>query len=191
MVGGLAFTALAVGDDHACGITSGAIVYCWGHNGFGKLGRGAPGASSVPSPVAGGLAFSVVSAGLEHTCGLIADGSAFCWGFPLAVGSVTTDANVLAPLPVAGGRHFTALSSGGNHTCALDGAGAAWCWGQNFGGELGDGTHQDRAEPVAVTTNLRFVTIRAGGSTCALDASGQAYCWGSNLFGQSGQPPAP
>jgi alpha-tubulin suppressor-like RCC1 family protein len=191
IAGGLAFTSLAVGDDHACGITSGGVAYCWGHNGYGKLGQGAPGASSVPSPVAGGLAFSNISAGLEHTCGLVADGSAYCWGNPLTVGSLVTDTTVLAPRPVAGGRHYTTLSAGMNHTCALDAAGVAWCWGQNMGGELGDGTHLDRAEPVTVSTSVRFVAIRAGGSTCALDAAGQAYCWGSNLFGQIGQPAAP
>ena len=190
VAGGLVFTELAVGDDHVCGISSGGIAYCWGHNGYGKLGQGAPGASSVPSPVAGGLSFTGISAGLEHSCGLIADGSAYCWGFPLAVGSVATDGNVLAPRPVAGGRHFKQLSAGAFHSCALDATGAAWCWGQNLSGELGDGTHVDRAEPVAVSTNLRFVKIRAGGSTCALDAAGQAYCWGSNPFGQAGQPPA-
>lgn len=189
IAGGLAFNALAVGDDHACGLAGGGAAYCWGHNGYGKLGQGASGASSVPSAVTGGLTFSVISAGLSHTCGLVADGRAYCWGFAPAVGSSVAGSSVLAPQPVAGGRHFTTLSAGGNHTCALDAAGAAWCWGQNFAGELGDRTHIDRAEPVAVATSLRFVAIRAGGSTCALDSLGQAYCWGSNLVGQGGQPP--
>ena len=191
VAGGLVFSELAVGDNHACGIASGTVAYCWGHNNYGTLGLGVPGASSVPSPVAGGLAFTNISAGLAHTCGLVADGSAYCWGFPPAVGSAVSGSSVSAPTPVAGDRHFKAISAGGNHTCALDAAGAAWCWGQNYGGELGDGTHTDRAAPVAVATTLRFVMIRAGGSTCALDAAGQAYCWGSNLFGQLGQPPAP
>jgi Regulator of chromosome condensation (RCC1) repeat len=187
--GGLAFTTLSVGDDHACGISTAGVTYCWGHNTYGKLGQGMPGASSVPSPVAGGLTFTSVSAGLEHTCSLTADGSAYCWGFPLAVGSAVTGSDVLAPTPVSGGKHFKAISAGEDQSCALDDADAAWCWGQNFDGELGDGTHTDRVEPVAVSTNLRFIKIRAGGSSCALDAGGQAYCWGSNNYGQAGQPP--
>jgi alpha-tubulin suppressor-like RCC1 family protein len=185
--GGLVFTMLTAGDDHACGITANGAAYCWGHNSYGKLGLGAAGASSVPSPVAGGLAFTVLSAGLSHTCGLIADGSAYCWGSPPLVGSVASGSSVLAPIPVAGGGHFTTLSAGGTHTCALDAAGVAWCWGQNLDGGLGDNTLMDRVEPVQVSTSTRFVAIRAGGSSCALDTAGQAYCWGSNLFGQAGQ----
>lgn len=188
--GTLVFAMISVGDDHACGISTARVTYCWGHNTYGKLGQGMPGASSVPSLVAGGFTFTSVSAGLEHTCSLTADGSAYCWGFPLAVGSAATGSDVLAPTPVSGGLHFKALSAGEDQTCALDAAGTAWCWGQNFDGELGDGTHTDRVDPVAVSTNLRFIKIRAGGSTCALDATGQAYCWGSNYYGEAGQPPS-
>jgi alpha-tubulin suppressor-like RCC1 family protein len=189
--GGLRLTTLTVGDDHACGLSNAGSGYCWGDNLFGDLGAGVTGPSSVPVPVAGTLTFGAISAGLEHTCGLLADGSAYCWGFYLDVGSAVVSGTgvVSAPLPVSGGQHFTTISAGEDHTCALDASGAAWCWGENLGGELGDGTTVNRAEPVPVQTSARFVAIWAGGSTCALDADGQAYCWGPNFAGQDGQAP--
>jgi len=187
--GSLSFGTLTVGDDHACGLLASGAGYCWGDDEYGDLGKGSSGSSSVPAPVAGGLTFTVISAGLAHTCGLTADGSAYCWGFLPAVGSVqNTNGPILSPVPVAGGGHYTTISAGENFTCALDASGAAWCWGQNQGGSLGDATTVDRAEPVRVQTNVRFVAIRSGGSACALDASGRAYCWGPNGAGQAGQP---
>ncbi len=187
--GGLLFSQFTVGDDHACGLTTSGAAYCWGNNGFGKLGAGpAAGSSSVPVLVAGGHQYTMLSAGLDHTCGLASDGTAYCWGFPQAVGT-TVSGGAFSPMPVSAGMRFLAISAGGNHTCGLDPSGQAWCWGQNFGGELGDGTLTTRVAPVPVSSSERFVNIRAGGSTCALNSAGVAFCWGSNLDGELGQVP--
>ena len=189
VAGDLQFTEIGVGDDHACGLTPAGVAYCWGSDSDGKLGTGPDGtASSMPTPVAGGLVFALIRAGSEHSCALTADGRAYCWGIPALVGSVTAS-NVTAPLEVAGAHRFTALSAGLNATCALDAAAQAWCWGLNYGGELGDGTLDDHAEPALVQSATRFVALGAGGSPCALDASGQAWCWGANADGQVGSPP--
>ena len=65
--------------------------------------------------------------------------------------------------------------------------GAAYCWGQNGYGQLGDGGTASQSRPVAVQTELRFRSIRAGGShTCGTTTDGARYCWGFNIEGQLG-----
>ncbi|HEY6222219.1 MAG TPA: RCC1 domain-containing protein, partial [Gemmatimonadales bacterium] len=65
----------------------------------------------------------------------------------LGTGSTTSSST---PVAVSGGLSFSALAAGGYHTCGLASAGAASCWGLNFLGQLGRGTFDYSAVPVAV-----------------------------------------
>jgi alpha-tubulin suppressor-like RCC1 family protein len=58
------------------------------------------------------------------------------------------------PLPVAGGLSFATASIGTTHACGVTPSGAAYCWGMNDHGQLGDGTMQSSATPIAVSGNL-------------------------------------
>ena len=49
--GGLKFTDVSAGSDHACGIGAGGYLYCWGQNGSGQLGVGDSTARSLPTQV--------------------------------------------------------------------------------------------------------------------------------------------
>jgi alpha-tubulin suppressor-like RCC1 family protein len=55
----------------------------------------------------------------------------------------------MVPAPVLGERTFQAVVTGYYRACGLTAEGTAFCWGRNDYGQLGDGTTQDRAEPVA------------------------------------------
>jgi alpha-tubulin suppressor-like RCC1 family protein len=84
------------------------------------------------------------------------------------------------------------LAVGARHVCAVRDDGTVWCWGDNSGGQLGDGTGETSAIPVA-TAPLRAseegsvdgaVRIATGGwHTCA-GTEGRVYCWGHARFGQ-------
>jgi alpha-tubulin suppressor-like RCC1 family protein/tRNA A-37 threonylcarbamoyl transferase component Bud32 len=79
------------------------------------------------------------------------------------------------------------VAAGSRHSCALDDAGHAECWGANDQGQLGDGTHEDRAGPATVAGELTFAALSAGTShTCGVTRDGDVYCWGGNERGQLG-----
>jgi alpha-tubulin suppressor-like RCC1 family protein len=198
VAGGVGFSSISVGGmggalaflegQHTCALTAGGTAYCWGYNGYGRLGDGTATSQLTPVPVAGGLSFTSVSAGANHTCGLASGGATYCWGDNyFGQGGDGTGNNHWTPTLVAGDLRLTSISAGGNHTCGLATDGTPFCWGGNVYGQLGDGSTTQRLAPVPVAGNLSFTAISAGGyHTCAVTAAGDAYCWGHNGEGRLG-----
>lgn len=84
-----------------------------------------------------------------------------------------------------------AVAAGDGHSCAIRDDHTAWCWGRNEAGQLGDGTVDDRTDPVQVAGATRFTMIAAGfDHTCALAEDRSVWCWGSNDSGQLGSAAA-
>ena len=123
-----------------------------------------------------------LSAGILHTCALNTDGGVSCWGqnFFGQLGDGTTQYERLTPVTVIGlSGGVTAISAGDVHTCALLSR-TVRCWGRNEGGQVGDGTTENRYSPVEVEVGTNVQAISAGGSyTCALTDNGQVKCWGA------------
>jgi alpha-tubulin suppressor-like RCC1 family protein len=72
-----------------------------------------------------------------------------------------------------------AVVLGDEHSCALRVSGTVACWGRNFSGQLGDGSREDRAEPVAVIGLDGVQQLAAfGARTCAVRRDGALLCWG-------------
>ena len=201
--------SLAVGDSHACGLTSSGEAYCWGSNAFLQLGVPNAAADSALR-VATTERFRALSAGILHTCGITLDGRAFCWGSD--VWGNGTGGPAPTPTPVATQQTFTAIGTGFYRTCALTTGGEVYCWGSRP--ELLDASGQRfRTVSIAVhtqcgvtTTNkvlcgegrwnetptsnlavpLVSVTPSNFATSCGLTADGSAYCWGNNYWGQLG-----
>lgn len=71
------------------------------------------------------------------------------------------------------------------HTLAIDTNGTLWGWGKNDKGQLGDGTKEDRLEPVKIMDNV--AAISAGRFfSLAIKTDGTLWSWGDNYFGKLG-----
>jgi alpha-tubulin suppressor-like RCC1 family protein len=80
------------------------------------------------------------------------------------------------------------VAAGDFHTCALRGDGAVRCWGRNTEGQLGDGTSEQRATPVAVSGVSGATQLALGAnSSCALLREGTVVCWGGGKAWGDGQ----
>jgi alpha-tubulin suppressor-like RCC1 family protein len=156
VAGGHVFTQLTVGGASACGRAQDQRGWCWGANHLGQLADGSTAQRRVrPVRVADNRRFTGLSLGDDHGCGILTVGPTYCWGqtYHGAVGdgsTLHTSVVIHVPVPVVNGTSFGPINSGTLHTCALDPAGHAYCWGWNAGGQLGDGTTEDRSVPVAV-----------------------------------------
>ena len=167
-----------------------------------------------PDSASRGIRFSQVSGGKDYSYGFSlavgSDGNAYAWGSNyygrLGDGTGTRqttpvmvkkpDRNTYPDLP----EDFTyvQVSGGTNHSLALGSDGNVYAWGNNYYGQLGDGTRDDKHAPVRVKTpdrktypdlpaDFTYLQVSAGGQySLALGSDGNAYAWGYNYYGLLG-----
>ncbi|MBN8614513.1 MAG: hypothetical protein J0L92_28190 [Deltaproteobacteria bacterium] len=189
-----AFTDVAAGTRHLCGLLGDGTVACTGDNDRGQLGQGDmmpyAGLQIVP-----GLAMVTrLAAGRDVTCALRMDGSVWCWGANELGQLGTTDGDRAVPMavPGLGAAASVDVARAGMHACAALRDGTLVCWGDNSSGALGDGTVMARPGLVAVPGLRDVASVACGGLgaatgfTCALMASGAVACWGADDLGQTG-----
>lgn len=145
----------------------------------------------VPAQTAsaeGGTATDI-DAGGYHSCAVTSAERLKCWGDnihgQLGIGDTLVDQ--FKPVLVPDFQNVKKVSTGADVTCAIAGAaGKLKCWGDNFYGQVGDGTTDDRHSPVTVIeSGVKQVDVGYS-HTCARLANGKAKCWGYNTFGELG-----
>ncbi len=163
-------TAISAGGDHACALLKNGGVKCWGYNQYGQLGDGTVESRRHPVDV------RRVAIGLITTY------------VPRTPRPGVTEINDL-PVAVSGLESGVAeISAGGSFTCALMEDGGVKCWGFNGGGQLGDGTNENKDLPTNVKgLESGAASVSAGIShACALMKNSGVKCWGFNFYGQLG-----
>ncbi len=186
---------IATGNDFSCAVAAAGGVKCWGSNEYGQLGDSTTTSSNVAVSTSG-LESSVISisAGMgdggdpggAHACAVDDNNSLWCWGLNNfgQLGDSTTE-NRDEPTEVLGLSESTAkVFAGYQHTCLLTVTGNVKCFGSNRFAQIGDGTTQDRHNPVSVQGLPGGVTDLALGPrhTCAVTTGGKVYCWGQSVF---------
>jgi len=180
---------VSVGAVHACAITRGGHLFCWGMNYYGQLGaRGGDVCDDLPcarSPVPVTALDDVVgvSVGTAHTCALLGDGAVYCFGSDQG-GTLGTrvggrcnnpwaqnpEQSVIPctqnPTRVEGVADATDVDGWGR-TCVAERGGKAKCWGW-----------EGRNLPAEVQRLANVVEVEDG---CAMDMHGSAWCWGQEL----------
>ena len=174
-----------------CAVRESAMIYCWGANGSGQLGRGDVSPSLAVAPVASpsnSLARSV-SVDNGTVCALLLNRTVKCWGANTQgmVGNGSAGAAVSTPTTVAGLTNVAGVSVGLNATCAVKQDGTVWCWGNpQWAGFTGFPSPEQNA-PVKVTGITTATDVSLGGlHACALRIDKHVVCWGDNSSGQLG-----
>ncbi len=169
-------------QNHFCGVSTSAGIYCWGGNALVDTTGTTAGLARTPTRLPSDRAWTQVAAGAAHNCGLTTDQLAFCWGAN-NVGQLGIRADTAArfsPTAVYGDFKFLALANGSNHTCGITLDRSALCWGLNSFGQLGDGSQTNRVAPTLVLGGVSFQSVGAGEAlSCGLSTSGKLYCWGA------------
>lgn len=193
---GSAWTNVAVGVSHSCGIQDNdASLWCWGDNTYGQLGQGATSAfSSTPLQVLASTQWSAVVVGDSHSCAIKADGSLWCWGNNVAGQlGVGTTSHLATPTEVSHGNGWRALSAGDYHSCAVDADYIGYCWGLNDTGQLASGNLLGTDTPRRFDDSDDWAAIDSGElHSCGLkQVAGTTplftlWCGGGNNYGQLG-----
>jgi alpha-tubulin suppressor-like RCC1 family protein len=181
---------------HACALTAGGSIHCWGVSSQGETGTGMETTVTAPTPVAFADPVPTVAAvatGYRFGCAISVPaegGEAYCWGLNtwgvLGLDPATTQHSAL-PSKIAGVSGAIGIVTGDGHACVWTAAGDVTCWGRNVDGELGRGTvstYETAPMPVGIQGAMELAT--GGPHTCARLSDGTGACWGSNYWGAIG-----
>ncbi len=169
-------------------VTEDGSLYMWGWNNSnvsppqGILGDGTGESRDRPVKVMDNV--QTVSLGFDCSGALTKDGSLYVWGFDrIEDGYHSEPVKVMDNVQTVslGNSYMGDVYVGG----ALTKDGSLYMWGNNYSGQLGDGTNEDRNSPVKVMDNVQMFCL-GNHYSGALTKDGSLYMWGRNSSGQLG-----
>jgi uncharacterized repeat protein (TIGR02543 family) len=197
------FEYVIPGFEFSLGMTPTNQVYAWGGNGSGQLGDGTTANNSTSTLIIFpglqvGETIEQISTGSAHSLAVTSTGRLYAWGRNNIgqLGDGTT-VNKLIPTLIS----FTGLEAGEmieqvnaslSYSIALTTNGRVYAWGGNGGGQLGDGTADNKLIPTLISftglevgEKIKHVSS-IGNHNLAITTNDRLFAWGRNNAGQLG-----
>ncbi|MCI0535047.1 MAG: Ig-like domain-containing protein [Verrucomicrobiales bacterium] len=190
---------VVAGSNHTLALKTDGTLWAWGSNSSGKLGDGSGEEQLTPVWIGTDKDWSYLAAFAGSSFAVKTDGSLWAWGSNSSgqLGDGTTNRRE-TPTRIGLGNDWDMLGGGSafdfpsladyTFTLGLKLDGSLWGWGANQAGQLGDGTKEQRLEPVRIGPDKDWTVIAAGDEhSIGLKADGSLWGWGdNNRFGQLG-----
>lgn len=162
------YKSVIVRSNHACAISLGGVLKCWGDNTGGVLGDGTTVDKLAPVLIDSGVTYSSILTDTAATCGITTTGALKCWGN-----------GVLTPTTVDATRVYTTVVFNGSLTCGLA-ASKLYCMGTDSRNDLGLGS--PIASMTAIDAGTSYVELAAGYTPdfiCGRRTDGYVNCFGA------------
>ncbi|MCW2163983.1 Alpha-tubulin suppressor [Microbacterium hydrothermale] len=174
-------------------------VMAWGANWQGQLGIGSTNVPSSPVEIPNLSNVAAITVGDRTGYALLTDGTVKAWGQNDSgeVGNGTFTNPVLSPESVSNLTNVRQLAATRHTGVALRSDGTVWSWGNNSTatpasnnsawGLVGDGSSQNQATPVKLTSLSGVTQISGGGQAAyAVLSDKTVMAWGTNADGAVG-----
>ncbi len=185
------FVILSLGGSYGYARDSTGIIYVWGDNQFGQLGKGYANPEFSPNYPKEFVTrneaidlniISDVEASSNYSFLVMEDGTLFGVGnnsyLSLACGEGIFSTHRRVELP----EKPIAIANGFGHVLALTEKGEVYAWGRNNKGQVGNGSTRHVMTPVKLPLQ-NIIQICGGGQfSLALDRDGHLWGWGDNEF---------
>jgi alpha-tubulin suppressor-like RCC1 family protein len=170
---------VAAGAFHACALTRGDELYCWGSGFTGQLGAGEVDHSNQPFREASEASdWAQLTAGATHTCATKRDDTLHCWGsnFEGQLGNELVRVSLEPLQESTEAADWAQVTAGMMHTCARTRDGRLICFGDDRYTQLGSGA----ALVPESSASSAWQHLAAGQlHGCAIDDDGTLFCWGA------------
>jgi alpha-tubulin suppressor-like RCC1 family protein len=183
---GVDFSEVAVGEDHACAITSAQQLWCWGRSQEKQLGNGSIGPGNEPVLSLG--VWSDVAVGSLYTCG-VTGGDLWCWGYnedgrtgELGTAGTSIDGYMI-------GTGYADVSTGDRHACGARTDGVAACWGLNRCNAVatsGEGATIPTSQQGSNWETIEAAWVDDNAFNLGINDTGNALAWGCAESGRLG-----
>lgn len=157
-IGTATWQSIGTASRSNCGVQTDGTLWCWGTDEGGSTGLDSqPGDGPVTTPQQVGTAndWDVVSSAATMHCAIRTDDTLWCWG------SYSIRDRLISTTPAQLGTAATwrTISVGALNACGIQHDNSMWCWGDNQFGWVGDGTTDDRWDPVRIEPNKTWLDV--------------------------------
>lgn len=197
---------ISLGGEHSALFTTDNRLFIWGNNDRGQLGIENITSQLSPIDITASLNLNneeiiqSISLGQRHTGIFTTSNRIFVWGWNL-YGHLGDGKRTSQNLPVEITDKFVfdseefieKIDFGYTHSALITSLGKVYIWGNNSSAQLGNGTIDNSAVPINITSFFtledeeRIVDISLGYvHSLALSSTGRIFGWGNNANGQIG-----